>query len=78
VDPVCTNGLLIFDSDDNELVAATPRSKTTSPLDDETDAALVLGRTLASWDGKWTIRALAKGGSGNSSYMDVRVTFTGR
>jgi hypothetical protein len=76
VDASNSNGLLVFNSDDNWLLDTTPRSKAVL-ADDEKDAALALGRTLASWDGKWTIRPLAKGGSGESSYMDARVTFIG-
>jgi hypothetical protein len=77
VDATNTNGLLIFDSDDNELVDATPRSKSPASAD-LTDAALQLNTTLSSWDGKWTIKPTAKGGSGNGAYLDVKVTFTGK
>jgi hypothetical protein len=76
-DSSCATGLLVFEPASNTLLDVTPRSKSPG-VADEADAALQLNRTLTSWDGKWTIKPTAMGGSGDASYIDVRVTFTGR
>jgi hypothetical protein len=74
--PSAVNGLVVLDSNSFNLIDTTPRSRTGE--DDRLDTALLLGRSLPSVDGKWIVKPKARGGSGEFSYMDVEVVFTGK
>jgi hypothetical protein len=71
LDSRTSQGLIVLRSDSNDAIDTTPRSRTGE--DDRLDAALLIGRTLTSFDRKWTIKPKAKGGSGEFTYVDVEV-----